>query len=652
MSKYGCYLSSLAALLLFVTQATVAERQTPSKPLRRAEIIALVGGQALPANIAHAIKARGLSFHPTDEYRADLKKIGADAVVLAALDRATAPNAPAAPDATEQQIIQNLIRAAERIQKRQFDNVVGDLAATLKAPVEVPEAGFVMGAVLREKQEWPQAIAVYREVLREDPGFPEARTKLAFVLYRAGDYDSALREVKLALTENADSAEAHKNLGLVLLGMGMLDAASAEFNEALRLKPDYGAVHFNLALVAQARRDEPGAIEELKKAVKFNPDEADYHYGLGTLLGHTDAVDNAIFELREAKRLDPTRPDIRMNLAVNLEKRDMHAAVAEFFELEKIAPDFQLCQKCLANALHVIGDDKASVQRYRKAAELDPSDPDIPLQLGGIFEEQKNYDSALAAYRKAVELADDYAPAHLALGKALLARKEYIAAIAELKKAATLAPADVPTHEALARAYRDSGDPATAMVEFKEAQTLDPNQSSAMVGLAEILEKKGDWPEAIDRYKQAAATEAAYNRSRKEGQAFIYTTDAQFQYRSAQLRLDAHIQSLKSAGKLKEIADLQSRITTVESSAGVTTQLQQLLQAGDDARGERRFPEAESSYRKAVELAEKSGSNSELLITALEDLGGMYSVRQDYAACIRFVRTTRKATRPCTVLSS
>lgn len=632
MSKSTCLPIYLLIVLLLVTSTAYSAPPTAPKPLRRPELIALVAGQALPANIVHAIKVRGLSFHPTDEYRAQLKTAGADASVIAALNQAKAPDSPSPQDKWERELVQHLTNAGDRIRNNHFDDAVGDLTAALTASVDVPEAGFVMGGILRQKEEWPQAAAVYTEVLREDPNFPEAHTKLSFILYRLSNFDAALREAKLVIAENPDNAEAHKNLGLALFGSGKSEAAMGEYREALRLKPDYSAVHYNLGLLFDRQRDPQNAIAEFRKAVKFDPTVTSYHYNLGTALGENGDPDGAIAELREAKRLDPTKPEIRLNLAANLEHRDMNAAVKEFLELEKIAPNFQVCQKCLASALHVTGDDKAALERYRRAAELDPYDPDVPLQLGGIFEEQKNYDGALAQFRKAEQIADNYGAAHLAVGRVLLAKKEYASALQELKKAAALAPADAPTQDMLARALRDSGDIQGAMTAFKEAQALDPKLSSAMLGLAQIFEAKGDWPHAIDLYKRAALADAAYNSATHNFEAYRSHDDAQPQYRLAQARLDEHIRTLKAAGKAKEVADLEAALTVAEAGADVSIQLQQLVQAGDEARNQRRFPEAEISYRKAIELAEKSAPNDDLLITALEHLGGVYGFRQNFSA--------------------
>ena len=67
---------SFPALVLLGLSIGVAS-QTPPRPLRASEALALEAGGVLPANVAHEIDVRGLNFHPDEDYRALLKTSGA-----------------------------------------------------------------------------------------------------------------------------------------------------------------------------------------------------------------------------------------------------------------------------------------------------------------------------------------------------------------------------------------------------------------------------------------------------------------------------------------------------------------------------------------------------------------------------------------------
>jgi tetratricopeptide (TPR) repeat protein len=616
---------ALGIASLFLGSFAYSAPQESPKPLRRAEVLAMVAGRTLPVNIAHYVAVRGLSFRPTGAYQAQLKMAGADSSVLAALDKAKVSASPDAnPDSSEIDLLKRLTNAAVFMNQKQYQKAVEELTTALTTSLAAPEAGFVMGAILRDNEDWQEAAAVYTEVLREDPDFPDTHSKLSFILHRSENNEAALREAKMALTENPDDPEAHKNAALGYMGLGKLDASVAEFQVALRLKPDYANVHYDLGLLFGQKHDLDGAIAEYQKAVALDPNNAAYRYDLGTSLGQKQEYDAAIRELREAKRLDPTRVDVRHNLAAYLEQRDMRGAVAEFRELERLAPDFELCHRCLAGALNATGDQPGAMEEYRKAAELDPTDYQIPLDLGLMLERQNKYDEALVAYRKAEDIADNAGATHIAVGRVLVAKKDYASALPELKRAAVLSPADAEAHYLLGRALAATGDRDAAMSEYQEAAAIDPKRSEAILGMAEVLEKRGDWPNAIERYRQAAAIESASNNEDHHGQSFIYKSEAQPAYGAAQLRLEEHMKSLKAAGKTQDVAELQNRIESSKAASGASVKLQEIMQEGTEALKGRRFDDAKQAYEQAIELAEKSPSTNEILITALEHLAGTY----------------------------
>lgn len=111
--------------------------------------------------------ARGLSFRPNDSYRRQLERAGADHSVLKAVNTAKVwvPSGVSA-DKWDLQLIERLTQASVFVQQKKLTEAADELASALKASIASPEAGFVMGAILRETEDWPQAAAVYKEVLR------------------------------------------------------------------------------------------------------------------------------------------------------------------------------------------------------------------------------------------------------------------------------------------------------------------------------------------------------------------------------------------------------------------------------------------------------------------------------------------------------
>lgn len=238
-----------AALALFVAMlvAPCANAEQERKPLTKAKLLALVAGNALAENVIDEIAFDGLAFHPDQMYRKLLKTAGADTKIIAALASAKVTAEAAKETASDNEVVGHIASAASLMNAKRYDDAAEELAAALVVGFKSPESGFVMGEVLRRKEEWDKAAIVYQAVLSQDPDFPEARTKLSYVFYRGGDDESALREARAELARTPGNAEAHKNAGLALMDQHNFDAAQQEYKEALRLKPDYLAVQMEAA---------------------------------------------------------------------------------------------------------------------------------------------------------------------------------------------------------------------------------------------------------------------------------------------------------------------------------------------------------------------------------------------------------------------
>jgi superkiller protein 3 len=618
----------MAILVAAVFFAALAHSQPKNPPLREAELLALVAGNALSENIVHEIASRGLAFRATDAYLAQLTDAGAGAPVLSALGKATLSVQPeSSENKPSPALLQHLASAGKLLRGKQYQEAAQELDSALQSGGG-PEAAFVMGELLRHQKQWPMSAAVFAQLVSQDPDFPEAHTKYSYLLYRMGDSEEGLRQAKAALARTPDNAEAHKNAGLALQVARKFDAAAAEFREALRIKPDYQPVRYDLGLLLYEKGDLDGSIGEYKKAITLNPDDAAAHNNLG--LAYHDKGDfvSAIREFREAKRLNPKDLQVRQNLGSSLISANLSGqAVVELRELEAMAPDSPICHLCMAGALHGTGDFKGAVQELNKAAEMDPSDPAPHIHLGEIHEEQKLFDAALAEYRLALQLDENSEEAHRNCGRVLLTLKNPGGAAQELKLAEDLNPSDAFTHDLYGQALLGSGHRDSAIDEFKQALSLDPTQFQVQLELASVYEKKGDWATAIVLYRQAAATDTTIN---SHGSAVrLDTPESQVEYEAAQNRLHAHLAHLRAAGKTAEAASLEASITSMQASSGLSEKLNLAMQAAFEAHSKRQFDEARRDYAKAVDLAEKLQPHDQRLASALNYLGMEY-LGQDF----------------------
>jgi tetratricopeptide (TPR) repeat protein len=612
----------------FVFAQAAPEAQSTLRPLRASEVMALQAGGALPANIVHHIVTRGINFHPEEQYLAQLKRAGADASVLAAVKTAkVSASGDVQPD---KELLQQISEAAVLIHDKKYFEAITQLSSALKSSFAGPETGFVMGEVLRQKEEYAAAAQVYAEVLREDASFPEAHTKASYILYRLSDSDDALSEAKLELATNPNNAEAHKNAGLALQEGQKADAAIAEYREALRIKPDYASVHYDLGLLLYDQRNYNEAIVEYKKAIALDPKMADAHYNLGLVYANSGNIGAEIAEYREAKRLNPNVPAFRQNLASALMEQDVPAAIKELRELEQKFPNFEMCHVCLGNGLAAENDFDGAEAEYRIAIKLAPEDADAHVGLANLQKLRKNNDAALQEYR-AAEQADPGSPAgYENVGRSLLEKKDYAGAVAELKQAVALGPSEWEAHELYAQALAGTGQTELAISELKDAIALDPKQGQVMTELGALLEKKGDWVGALEQYRKGALIDSARVNKGVVGEfVMIHAKDPQKEYAAAQKRFEGHMGALRASGKGDEAAELENRVQMLQASGSTLEKEKAAMQAGDQAMRNGDGVGAEKSFHEAVELAEKLPPGDDKLAVALGKLGQAYAMRQD-----------------------
>lgn len=84
------------------------------------------------------------------------------------------------------------------------------------------------------------------------------------------------------------------------------------------------------------------------------------------------------------------------------------------------------------------GADSWAITAYQSAAQLDPSNPTLFLNIGGVFVHQKKYDNAIAAFKRSIQLNPSYANAYYNLANAYELNGDSVDAADALTKTLTL----------------------------------------------------------------------------------------------------------------------------------------------------------------------------------------------------------------------
>jgi tetratricopeptide (TPR) repeat protein len=161
------------------------------------------------------------------------------------------------------------------------------------------------GLDLESRGDRKSAIAVYRGILSESPGFVYARRNLSEALLR----EDRLAESEIVLKEIVERGEA------------------------------VDVTYLNLALARYRLKKPAEALEWLKQGVLAFPDSAALHHRAGKVLMELKRFDEAARELTRALEIEPRFLDARLSLGQALEALGQTAAAESAYrKVKELAP--------------------------------------------------------------------------------------------------------------------------------------------------------------------------------------------------------------------------------------------------------------------------------------------------------------------------
>jgi len=230
---------------------------------------------------------------------------------------------------------------------------------------------------------------------------------------KAGKLDEAEAAFRRVIDGGAGAAYVHNNLGIVYQQRGQHAKAAAEFQEAIRLDGAYPAPRILLgtSLLALGRTAEAQA--ELRKAVEIAPREPLARLELAR--AHQSAGDwnGAVEDYRALARIDPANPDFRYGLGTSY----LRLSEQCLQELQQVAPESARVHQAQGHALRVQGRPDRTLAAFARAAEADPSLPEIHLAMAQIHLEQGRYADARREAGRELEVVPESAGARALLAQ-------------------------------------------------------------------------------------------------------------------------------------------------------------------------------------------------------------------------------------------
>ncbi len=208
---------------------------------------------------------------------------------------------------------------------------------------------------------------------------------------------------------------------------GNLQKARTGFQKAIRNSPDHFPAYLGIAYTYLAEKNPDNAEKYIRKSLEISPDYPQAHYGLGTVLEMRQEYDAALTEMDEVIRLNPDYPSIQQDRDImKLQSTEQHLTLAQ--ELSENNPE-------------------EALKHLKRAQELAPEVPQIPLDIAVILVRQGNCTEALPYLQSADERNPGTPEIKKQLVSCLIDLKKYNEALLVLQDLATLEPQNIQTKQ-------------------------------------------------------------------------------------------------------------------------------------------------------------------------------------------------------------
>jgi len=212
---------------------------------------------------------------------------------------------------------------------------------------------------------------------------------------QSGQLDSAEKAFLQVLKGGGRLPFVYNDLGIVYEERGEREQALAQFREAIRLDPNYVAPHVLMGstLLAMSRFRE--AARELEVAVRLQPNDPLVHLQLAKAYRRGEDYPRVVEQFQALRDLAPQDPEY----VYQTTRAYLDLSAWCFQQIAHLQPNSARAYQALGENFRAEGRPEIALRAFQRAAEADPTLPEIHLALAEIYVEQ----GKIAEARKEVE---------------------------------------------------------------------------------------------------------------------------------------------------------------------------------------------------------------------------------------------------------
>lgn len=334
---------------------------------------------------------------------------------------------------------------------------------------------------------------------------------LGNLLEKTKNYSMAVKAYDIAANSTGRNEIYYQKIGDINIKNEAADVAKSSYKKALETNPYNRELLFKLATVSQVyfEEDTATAIDCYSKLLELGEDNPQIYYELGHLYLKKEDFINSINAFKLALEKDQENPFYHNALAYALVRAEQYEEACDHykFAIDK-NPDAEwtaiVCQ-AVASLYHKVFNDTDTAMDFLKTAIiLDEKNDEVFLELGDIYNECEDLDSAIKSYCEAIKLNPKNPITYNKCAMALW-QKDYLEeAIIAYHKAIGIDPDYYTAYNNLGVIYLDGiRNLKEAEKLFNTAISLKPDYVMAHFNLGRVLEEKGKNIEAAKSYQKA-----------------------------------------------------------------------------------------------------------------------------------------------------
>ncbi|XVF76159.1 hypothetical protein PTKIN_Ptkin13bG0243800 [Pterospermum kingtungense] len=382
--------------------------------------------------------------------------------------------------------------------------------------------------ILRSRNKFVDALALYESVLEKDSGCVEARIGKGICLQMQNMGRPALESFTEAIRLDPQNACALTHCGILYKDEGHLLDAAESYQKALTADPSYKPAAECLAIVLtdlgtslKLAGNTHEGIQKYYEALKIDPHYAPAYYNLGVVYSEMMQYDTALSCYEKAALERPMYAEAYCNMGVIYKNRgDLESAIACYERCLAVSPNFEIAKNNMAIALTDLGtkvklegEINQGVAYYKKALyynwhyadamynlgvaygemlkfdmaivfyelafHFNPHCAEACNNLGVIYKDRDNLDKAVECYQLALSIKPNFSQSLNNLGVVYTVQGKMDAAASMIEKAIIANPTYAEAYNNLGVLYRDAGNISMAITAYEQCLKIDPDSRNA-----------------------------------------------------------------------------------------------------------------------------------------------------------------------------